>query len=331
MRKIKISFVLGILNASRTIDKCLNSIAMQDYPLEECEVLVIDGGSTDNTLKIVESFKKRNKIKTRIMHNPRKLSEGRGMSKDMGVESAKGEIIIFLDHDNILIDKDWLKNILEPFKDKEIWASQSMLKSVKGNSLFLRYINEIGVEDPFAVPYSLLAQIALHPKKFSLKENYYVHELSSKHVLFIGANGCAFRKKVFDIIGGYTRDVDVSASMAKRKMKVAVPQKAKLYHDTSSNLGSFLLKKGKYYYRFINREYKTKEYEWAGSGLSGKLRFFIMVLTNLSLLGPLLTVAPRIFRTGELLWLMHPFYVFYLTLEYGFITLFRIKNFFNYL
>ena len=112
--KIEVSYILGILNAERTLRECLSSIFIQDFPKEKFEVIIVDGGSQDKTLNIVNEFMKRyNNI--RLFHNPHKLSEGRGMSKDIGVEAAKGEILIFLDHDNILLGKEWPNQILEPF------------------------------------------------------------------------------------------------------------------------------------------------------------------------------------------------------------------------
>ena len=57
----KISYILGIYNADRTIEECINSILNQDYPKKSYEIIVIDGGSKDSTLKIVKKLMKKNK------------------------------------------------------------------------------------------------------------------------------------------------------------------------------------------------------------------------------------------------------------------------------
>ncbi len=44
-------------NSGRTIEKCLNSLVESSLPPEE--IIVVDGGSTDNTLKIVSDFRER--------------------------------------------------------------------------------------------------------------------------------------------------------------------------------------------------------------------------------------------------------------------------------
>jgi glycosyltransferase involved in cell wall biosynthesis len=330
--KPTVSYVLGIYNADRTLVECLDSIFMQDYPKSEYEVIVIDGGSKDKTLSILKDYSQRYS-NLRILHNPHKLSEGRGMSKDMGVMAAKGDFLVFLDHDNILLEKHWLKTMLRPFEeDSSMMATQSFLDYQKGDTNFLKYVNAIGIEDPFAVPHSLVAQVVLHPHKFkTVKNAYAVHDLSTNHILFGGANGCIFRKEVFEITGHYTRDVDVFARMADCHMRVAVPFGVHVYHKTSNDMLSFLKKKGIYFYRFIDGEYSTKSFKWAGAGFLQNIRFFLQVAYNLSLVGPGILALNQFLKKGEFFWLLHPFYTFFMTLEYGIITLARLENMFSYM
>lgn len=329
-RSPRVSFVLGILNAERTLEDCLKGIFIQEYPKSAYEVIIIDGGSTDRTLQIIDSFMHKEK-NISLLHNPKKLSEGRGMSKDMGIRGAKGDIVILLDADNLISDPHWLREILLPFRNKQVMASQSLLEFRNEDSNFLKYINAAGVEDPFAIPYSLVAQVQLYSSKFNLIEGaYYLHRLNQNSVLFGGANGCAFVKEVFLKIGGYTRDVDVFAKMAELHMLVAVPKRARLYHKTASNLWMFMKKKGLYFYRFINKEYAEKNFQWIKPGFANALRFSLMVALNLSLVVPSFFALQMVVKTRRLFWLLHPFYLFFVTFEYGLITLLKLKNFFSY-
>ena len=59
-----VSIIIPTLNSERVLGKCLDSIFSQDYARESVEIIVVDGGSQDNTLSIVKAFSKR---KTRIM------------------------------------------------------------------------------------------------------------------------------------------------------------------------------------------------------------------------------------------------------------------------
>lgn len=328
---IRVSYVLGILNAERTLNQCLDSIFSQNLSKKDYEVIIVDGGSTDSTNKIIEIYKSKYK-NIKVYHNKYKLSEGKGMGKDQGVDKSNGEFIIFLDHDNILLNNYWTEYILEPFKDKRVMASQSLTAPMERDTNFLKYINSLGVEDPFATPYSLVAQFVLNKSIFAKNKDYYFLDLSPKNILFFGANGCAFRSSVFKKIKGYTRDVDVSASMAQQNMRVAISEKSKIYHKTSNNMLSFMKKKAIYFHRFIDKEYKTKSFKWTQVGQPpSTIRYFLMVLTNLTLVIPLLDVLPKLIKTRKFFWLLHPFYVLFFTLMMIFITFPKIKNFIDYI
>lgn len=322
----KISFIIATYNSQRTIEECLSSVLMQDFPKKDYEIIIGDGGSTDMTLEIIKKFMVANKNIV-LFHNPKKLSEGRGMSKDVGIRRAKGETVILLDSDNIILGRSWLREILLPFQDSRIMASQSLLGFRETNNNFLKYVNALGVEDPYAVPYSLVAQVVLRPRQFTLTKSYYIHKLDPKHILFGGANGCAFRKEVFDIIGGYTRDVDVFAEMADRRMVVAVPVRPRVHHDTSSDMLKFMKKKATYFYRFIDHEYQHKKFQWVPKDFRGKVMFMLRIFYNLSIIGPLILAIRQMLKTGRLFWILHPFFLLFITLEYGLITLFKLKNF----
>ena len=108
MVKPKVSFVLATYQGEKTIKKCLDSVFSQNYSKKLFEVLVLDGGSKDNTVGIAKKYP------IRFFKNPKKYSEGEGMGKAQGFNKARGEIVIFIDQDNVLLSKNWLKNILEP-------------------------------------------------------------------------------------------------------------------------------------------------------------------------------------------------------------------------
>jgi glycosyltransferase involved in cell wall biosynthesis len=313
----QVSYVLGILNAERTFEKCLNGIFMQKFPIDFFEVIIVDGGSTDSTLNIIRRYQKKYK-NIRLYHNPKKLAEGLGMSKDMGIKLARGDFVVLLDHDNIPLHSDWLTKLISPLqKDKEIYASVSQLKSSRNAPYFLQYVNEIGVEDPFAIPDSLIAQVQLHPSHFKLiKNQYYVYCLDSEKILYGGANGGAFRKEVFLKIGGHTQEADIFTKMANYHMKVAVPKGVYLNHETSSSFKQFLIKKANYFRRLLSLEYKVREFKWIKPGLYGKILFALRFFSNITLFFPALFGIYKALQTKRVFWILHPFYLFCITGTY---------------
>ena len=118
----RISFIIPTLNSQTTLGVCLGAIGSQDYPKERMEVVVADAGSTDATLKIIESFKaKHSGITTRVVDNPLKTGEA---GKAAGVRQAVGDVLAFVDSDNILEDTRWLRKMVVPFEDSEVIAAE---------------------------------------------------------------------------------------------------------------------------------------------------------------------------------------------------------------
>jgi GT2 family glycosyltransferase len=93
----RVSVVVCAHNEQRTLRACLESLSALRYP--NCEVIVVDDGSTDGTRAIAEAFPG---FKL-ISHENRGLSEAR----NSGVRVAEGEIVAFTDGD-CEVDPDWL-------------------------------------------------------------------------------------------------------------------------------------------------------------------------------------------------------------------------------
>src|SRR5438874_2246153 len=93
----RVSVVVCSYNAERTMEVCLASLEVLDYP--DYEVIVVNDGSTDRTLEIAERFPY-----CRIISQPNK---GLSVARNVGAEAATGEIIAYTDSDCVA-DPDWL-------------------------------------------------------------------------------------------------------------------------------------------------------------------------------------------------------------------------------
>ena len=89
-----ISVIINVYNGERFIAKCLESIINQTY--KNLEILVINDGSTDNTLKICEQYKDE-RIKIITTENL-----GLSLSRNVGIENAQGEYLYFVDSDDFV-------------------------------------------------------------------------------------------------------------------------------------------------------------------------------------------------------------------------------------
>ncbi len=93
----RVSVVVCAYNAERTIDACLASLEVLNYP--DYEVILVNDGSRDRTLEIAESYSY-----CRIISQP---NEGLSVARNVGAEAASGEIVAYTDSDCVA-DPDWL-------------------------------------------------------------------------------------------------------------------------------------------------------------------------------------------------------------------------------
>ncbi len=93
----KISVIVPVYNTEKYLKKCLESIINQTY--QEFEVIIVNDGSTDNSQKIIDKYieKYQNIIKCINKENG-----GLSSARNVGIEVAKGDYIIFVDSDDYL-------------------------------------------------------------------------------------------------------------------------------------------------------------------------------------------------------------------------------------
>jgi GT2 family glycosyltransferase len=97
----RVSVVVCTYNGGRTLDQCLRSLQVLDYP--DYEVIVVDDGSTDSTRAILERFPS-----IRAVHQP---NRGLSVARNVGLHEATGEIVAYTDSD-CFADPDWLTHLV---------------------------------------------------------------------------------------------------------------------------------------------------------------------------------------------------------------------------
>lgn len=96
MNKIKISIIIPVYNVEEYISECLDSIINQS--LREIEIICINDGSTDNSLKIIKDYEKMDS-RIKVINQSNK---GLGATRNVGIENSNGEYIYFMDSDDYL-------------------------------------------------------------------------------------------------------------------------------------------------------------------------------------------------------------------------------------
>lgn len=92
--------IIPVYNAEKYLDKCLNSLKRQSY--QNFEVIFVNDGSTDNSLRVLEKFSQTNKERFRVLT---KENGGQSSARNMALSYVRGEYITFLDSDDYYEEK----------------------------------------------------------------------------------------------------------------------------------------------------------------------------------------------------------------------------------
>lgn len=141
VNKITVSVITPTYNSGKTLAKTLTSIKKQNYPKTKIEILIIDGGSSDNTIDIAKSFG------CRVISNPKTDIVN---AEFLGYLAAKGKYSLFIAPDEVLENPDSLRLKESVFKiNKKVKSIlPSGYKTPTDYSHINYYINEFG--DPFS-------------------------------------------------------------------------------------------------------------------------------------------------------------------------------------
>lgn len=301
----KISILIPTLNAASVLEKCLCSIAAQDYP--KIEIIIADGGSTDKTLEIVKKYG------AKIYPNLLKTGEA---GKAVAFKKAKGELVALIDSDNYLPDKNWLKQMVTPFSDPEIIGSEPWEFTYRKSDGFIdRYCALLGMNDPlcyFLGNYD--RQNVLSGQwtglKISQEEkgNWLKIKLESGKIPTIGANGTILRREILTksgLVGDYLFDIDIIAALAAKKPVKFAKVKAGIVHlYCGSDIRKFIRKqkrriKDYLYYQKIG----VRKYPWQKQNKLGLLKFILSCITII----PLIYQSLRgYFKKPDPTWFFHP-------------------------
>lgn len=120
-----ISIIIPTYNEEKYISYCLKSLVSLNYPKDRYEIIVVDNGSTDNTVSLCKRYT--DKVFIFLGGNISTL-------RNFGANHARGEILAFIDADCIA-DKNWLGNAVNSFKKDHCITGSDV--SIPDNALWI--------------------------------------------------------------------------------------------------------------------------------------------------------------------------------------------------
>lgn len=108
----KISVIIPVKNEVYKIRACIDGILSQTIPVTE--IIVIDSGSTDGTLDILKEY-----AVVKVIEIP-SSSFNHGTTRNLGIDHATGEFVLFTVGDARAADNTWIEELLKGFTDDEV-------------------------------------------------------------------------------------------------------------------------------------------------------------------------------------------------------------------
>lgn len=169
-----ISIIIATFNSGKSLPIVLASLRRQSYPRNRTEILIVDGGSTDQTLSIAKRFG------CMVLQNSRILPY---WAKFIGFTKAKGHYVVFLDSDEVMENSRSLEQKVQVFQRNPTvrMVTGDGYKSPKGYIFINSYLNEFG--DPFSFFFYRLSKDWRFFVK-SMKKRYRVVKDDKHNIIF---------------------------------------------------------------------------------------------------------------------------------------------------
>lgn len=157
---MKISIITIVYNRQHCISNCIESVLSQSY--DNVEYIVIDGGSTDGTQKVIEEYK------DKIAHYVSEKDEGIFDALNKGISKATGDIIGILNSDDFFYNSETLGKIAQAFESSG--ADLVYAKGMFVDQENLQKVRRVYPSKPFRKHFLSFGWIPLHTTIFVRNE-----------------------------------------------------------------------------------------------------------------------------------------------------------------
>jgi glycosyltransferase involved in cell wall biosynthesis len=212
-----VSFVMPVRNEEEYIRASLQSLVDQSYPASECEIIVVDGRSSDRTREIIEEIRERNP-QVHCLDNPAGIVP---TAMNIGIRAARGKVIIRADGHNVY-PRDYAANCVK-------WLEQTGADNVGGPWV------TVAADESF----SARLVVAVLSSPFGVGNSKF--RTGSEEGFVDTVPFGAFRKEVFDRVGMYNeklvrnQDNELNARIRKAGGKIYLtPALTTRYHPVKS-------------------------------------------------------------------------------------------------
>ena len=234
----KFSIIIPTKNEETVIQRCLDSVLNVDYPRDKMQIIVVDGKSSDKTLKICSEFSEQYPENIQVLCE--KTVKGKPAALNLALPYVNGEIVGVFDADSIP-ESDVLSKVASYFTNKKVMALQGRTTSIneKNNAL---------------------------TRVIATEEKAWFQALLSgreKMQLFVPLTGsCQFvRSNIVKELGGWdenslTEDVEFALRLVEKKHLIKYAPDVCSGQETPNNLASLVRQRVRWYRGYMETALK---------------------------------------------------------------------------
>jgi glycosyltransferase involved in cell wall biosynthesis len=198
---MKLSIIIPLYNFGKYLPKCIESLLSQNVNESDFEIIVVNDGSTDNSLEIANGF---SKIYTNVIVHD-KVNGGVGSARNKGMSLAKGDYIYFIDPDDYLVPNtlkilltivennnlDILTFISKPITDSELHDVNPRTNDISMSSVYtgIDFIANYNYQNE--VWWYLIKRSFIEEAKIQFIEDRWMEDAIITAQLFLKANRMA--------------------------------------------------------------------------------------------------------------------------------------------
>jgi poly-beta-1,6-N-acetyl-D-glucosamine synthase len=268
-----VSIMIPAFNEEKSVARTLDSILKVDYPKDKLEILFVDDGSSDGTLKEAKKYEVKG---VRVFHKKNDPIGRKGSAMNYLIKKAKNEIVVSMDADTF-VDPSALKKMVRHFKDPEVMCVSPGITIYKPNSFlqriqYMEYLMGLFLRKAFAS----LNAIHITPGAFS-----------------------AYRKVFFEKFGGYeegnlTEDLEVALRIQYHHYIIQNAPNAPVYTIAPTKFRDLLIQRRRWYVGLMKNTWKYKK---IFGPKYGDLGMFVFPIAWISIFFSVFVIVYLFFKT----------------------------------
>jgi cellulose synthase/poly-beta-1,6-N-acetylglucosamine synthase-like glycosyltransferase len=223
------SIVVPVKNEGNVVGRLLNALSNLDYPADKKEIIIVEDGSTDESLGVCQKYAKDSGLNVKVLQKP--SSEGKPSALNYGIAHASGEIVGIFDADNVPA-RDALLNVCGYFKDPAVAAVQGRTSSINdGENMITKFVSHQETVE---------CEVYLRGKDVL---NLFVHLKGS----------CQFiRRDVLEKLGGFdenalSEDIELSARLTESGYKIRYAPNVQSWQESPADVQSLFRQRTRWF------------------------------------------------------------------------------------